>query len=379
MSLRDTVRAVTGSIRWRRMPWPLPIGALILTGLGAAFIWSSHSQTFATKHLVFGGLGCIVFFVVAVVDYRHAAGVTLPLYLLGLLGLVGLWTPLGLTVNNARRWYDLGLFRVQPSEPMKLLLALALADYFHFPEHRKRLRSLLVPIGMTGAAMALIVIQPDFGSAVMLVPVFCGVAFLGGVPWRNLILLGVAGCVLLAAAWLTPGVLKQYQKDRVISFLNPAANPESSASYNAEQAMLAISAGGMDGQGWGRGVLNRLGRVPERHTDFIFPVIAEEWGFARTAPIIVIYLVLAASMVWVMWRTEDPFGRLVVGGVLSVFAVQAFLHMAISLRLAPITGLTLPLISYGGSSLLTTYAAFGLVASVAMHRRPLFRGGPMEG
>jgi len=375
VSLWDTMRAVRGSIRWRRMPWPLPLGALMLTVLGAAFIWSSHSQAFAVKHLAFGGLGCIMFCVVAVVDYRHAAGITLPLYILGLLALVGLWTPLGLTVNNARRWYELGLFRVQPSEPMKLLLALALADYFRFPEHTKRLRDLGVPLAMSGAAMALIIIQPDFGTAVMLVPVFCGVAFLGGVPWRNMGLLAVVGCALLAAAWFTPGVLKQYQRDRVISFLNPAANPESSASYNAEQAMLAISAGGMKGQGWGRGVLNRLGRVPERHTDFIFPVIAEEWGFARTAPVVVIYVILVASMVWVMWRTEDPFGALVVGGVLSVFAVQALLHVAISLRLAPITGLTLPLVSYGGSSLLTTYAAFGLVASVAMHRRRLFRGG----
>ncbi len=374
MSIAASLQVLTGRIRWRRMPWLLPLGAVMLTALGAAFIWSSHSQGHAIKHLVFAGLGCAVFGMVALVDYRHFAGITLPLYLLGLLALAGLWTPLGVTVNNARRWYDLGLFNVQPSEPMKLLLVLALADYFRFPQHTERLRHLAVPLVLTGVAMALTIVQPDFGAALMLVPAFCGVAFLGGVRWRNFALLTLVGCVLLAAAWFTPGVLRPYQKQRVASFINPAANPESSASYNAEQAMLAISAGGMHGQGWGRGVLNRLGRVPERHTDFIFPVIAEEWGFARTAPLVLAYVVLAACMAWVAWRTEDPFGRLVVGGVLSVFTAQAFLHMAVSLRLAPITGLTLPLVSYGGSSLLTTYAAFGLVASVAMHRSPLFRG-----
>ncbi len=136
--------------------------------------------------------------------------------------------------------------------------------------------------------------------------------------------------------------------------------------------MLAICAGGPAGQGWGRGVLNRLGRVPERHTDFIFPVVAEEWGFAGTAPVVLAYLLLAALLARCTLTTEEPFGRLLVGGVMCVFASQALLHMAISLRLAPITGLTLPLASYGGSSLVTSYAGFGLAASVRLHPGVVF-------
>jgi len=372
VSVGDLLKAAVGRVGWRRVPWPLLVGGLILTGIGAAFVWSAASRTLAQKHMIFGAFGCGVFCLLALFDYRHLAGVTLPIYLLGLIGLAGLWTPLGVTVNNARRWYDLGLLHVQPSEPMKVILVIALADYFRDRRSWPRLRDLVPPILMTALAMLLIVVQPDFGTALMLVPVFFGVAYLGGVRLRNLLLLAGAGCVLLAAAWFTPGVVKPYQRARVRSFVNPTADPASSAAYNAEQAMLAICAGGLKGQGWGRGVLNRLGRVPERHTDFIFPVIAEEWGFRGTAPVVVLYIALTAYLMYLAARADEPFGRLLTGGVCVMFAAQSMLHMAISLRLAPITGLTLPLVSYGGSSLVATYAAFGLAASVRMHRSIVF-------
>ncbi len=375
MAVGALIRSYAGRVAWRRLPWPLLAGALVLTGVGAAFVWSSASRGMALKHLVFAGAGCVAFCAFALFDYRHARGVTLLFYLLGLAALAGLWTRLGITVNYARRWYDLGVFHAQPSEPMKLILVLALADYFSDRRRWERMRDLVPPLLMTGLAMLLIVVQPDFGTALMLAPVFFGVAFLAGVPLRNLLAVVAAGCLLLVAAWFTPGVVKPYQRNRVIGFINPAADPGSDAAYNAEQAMLAICAGDLNGQGWGRGVLNRLGRVPERHTDFIFPVVAEEWGFARTAPLIVLYLMLTVYMAHLAARSEEPFGRLIVGGVCVLFAVQSFLHMAISLRLAPITGLTLPLVSYGGSSLVTTYASFGLVASVRTHRSAVVFSG----
>jgi rod shape determining protein RodA len=161
--------------------------------------------------------------------------------------------------------------------------------------------------------------------------------------------------------------LRDYQRRRVLAFIDPSSDPDSVAAYNAEQAVMAIRSGGLHGQGWGRGVLNRLGRVPERYADFIFPVIAEEWGFWRTALVMAGYWIFTCLIAWVAWTARDPMGRLLASGVLTLFVVQSFLHMAISLRLAPITGLTLPLVSYGGSSLLSTYAGLGLVASVATH------------
>ena len=157
-----------------------------------------------------------------------------------------------------------------------------------------------------------------------------------------------------------------------MSFINPGANPHSSASYNARQATLAINSGGLHGQGWARGRLNRLGRIPERHTDFIFPVIAEEWGFWKASLIICLYLVTIALLARITAQARDRFGKLIAGGVLGLFATQSLMHLAIALRLAPITGLTLPLVSYGGSSLVTIFAGFGMAASVAIRKSIVF-------
>jgi len=370
-----------GRVSLGRAPWHLLVGAIALTGVGAAFIWSSHSAGLALKHLIFGGIGCVVFVAVALFDYRLLRAVAIPLYAAGLLALAGL-PAFGVTVNNARRWYDLGLVHVQPSEPMKYLLVIAFADYFRLRAPVRRLRDLAAPVLMTGLAAGLVVLEPDLGTALVMVAVGGIMLFLGGVPWRNLALLAAVGALALGLMWFGEDLglpskvrLKDYQKMRVLSFLFPSRNPDTPAAYNAQQAMIAINAGGLRGQGWGQGMLNRLGRIPERHTDFIFPVIAEEWGFERTLPVVLIYVTLIWTMGRLALRTREPFGRLLIAGVAATFGLQSLLHMAISLRLAPVTGLTLPLVSYGGSSLVTTYGAFGLVASVRMHRSVVFGGG----
>jgi len=361
------VKAAAGRVFVKGMPWHLLLGGIALTGVGAAFIRSSHSAELAQKHLLFAGAGCGVFLAVSCFDYRHLASAALPLYATGLVALAVLLV-LGVTVNYARRWFDLGFFYVQPSEPMKYILVVALADYFRLRGDRRRFKDLLVPLAMTAMPMLLIALEPDFGTALMLLPLFFAMAFLAGVPVRNLTAVALAGSVLLLGAWLTPGVLENYQRARIIAFIDPASNPESPAAYNAEQATMAISAGGLRGQGWGQGVLTRLGRIPEQYADFIFPVIAEEWGFLRTAALVCLYLLMVAFLAQSARGTREPFGRLLAGGVMTVFAVQGLLHMAVALRMAPITGLTLPLVSYGGSSLVSTFASFGLVASVRMHR-----------
>jgi len=372
------VQTASGRTFLRDMPWHLLLGATVLSVIGAAFIRSSHSALFAQKHLIFAAAGCVVFLALAFLDYRHLASVAPLLYGAGLAALAALFV-LGVTINYARSWFDVGFFSVQPSEPMKYVLVVVLADYFRLRRRVDRLRDLVPPLVLTGVPVGLIMLQPDFGTALVVLPIFFVMAFLAGVPVRNLVTVVLIGCGLFAAAWCTPGVLKDYQKSRLITFIDPASNPESPAAYNAEQATMAISAGGLAGEGWGQGVLTRLGRIPEQYADFIFAVIAEEWGFVRTAPLVCFYLLLAVLLAGVARATADPFGRLLVGGVLAVFALQSFLHMAISLRMAPITGLTLPLLSYGGSSLVSTFAGFGLVASVRMHRSVEFAGGLVGG
>ena len=385
--LKELARRAAGELERQRFPWLLLASALVLNGVGALFIVSAHSAALAVRHLVYGTVGVAVFCALAFFDYRHLRAAIGPLYLAGLLALALLFV-FGVEINNARRWYDLGIVHLQPSELMKYVMAAVLADYFAFRRRSDRLRDTLIPLGLTLVPMALIALEPDLGSALLFAPLFACVAFLAGVPLRRLALLALAGVVLLTAAWFMPRFgLRDYQKERIVTFiegLRPRQEqtettpnrPDTPASYNIRQVTLALISGGLWGRGWGRGVLNRLGRIPERHTDFIFPVIAEEWGFFRTSLIVLTYLLVAGLMARIMITTRDSLGRLLVAGVLTVFAVQALLHMAISLRLAPITGLTLPLISYGGSSLVSTYAGFGLVASVVMRKSFIF--GPEE-
>ena len=364
---RDLFSAAVGGASLRRFPWHLFLAMLVLTGVGAAFIYSSHSWQLAQRHLAFAGLGCVAFLALALLDYHHLASLAAPLYALCLASLAGLFV-LGISLNYARRWYNLGFFHAQPSEPMKYVLVILLADYYRFRRRPDRASDVLVPLALTGVPLVLVVLQPDMGTAMTFAPVFLVVAYLAGVPLRNLLLLVLAGAVLVLGAWFTPGVMKDYQRSRVISFIDPGANPDSAAAYNAQQATMAVAAGGLGGQGWGQGVLTRLRRIPEQYADFIFAVIAEEWGFARVTALIVLYLGVMVLLALIARGSRDAFGRLLVGGVLTIFAVQSFLLMAVSLRLAPITGLTLPLVSYGGSSLLSVYAGFGMAASVRVHR-----------
>jgi len=369
-------RTALGRVQLRRMPWLVLLGALVLTCMGVASIWSSASAALARKQLLFAVVGCVAFFAAALLDYRHLSPLAVPLYALGLLGLAGL-PFFGIMVNNSRRWYDLGFFSAQPSEPMKYVLVIVLADYWRFAGRTDRLSGLLIPLCLTLVPMFLIARQPDVGTALVFAPVFIAIALVAGVKLKHMALLALVGVLMVAAAWFAPGVLKDYQKERVISFLYPARDAESSAAYNARQAMAAIAAGGPKGQGWGAGILNRLGRIPERHTDFIFPVIAEEWGFRGTAPIVCVYMIMVCLLAWQASRTWEPFGRLILAGVAALFGFQAFLNIAIALRLAPITGLTLPLISYGGSSLISTYAGLGMAASTYVHENSGFgMGGP---
>lgn len=367
----EIIRRAVGQIEIRRMPWALIVVSVALTFIGALFITSAHSYGLGIKHLVFTGIGLVAFLFMSLFDYRHFAGSSLHLYVLGVASLAAL-PFFGVTVNNARRWYDLGVVHVQPSEPVKLVLVMALAEYFAYRRESHGLRSIIPPLILTLVPMLLIARQPDFGTAMMLTPVFIVMAFVGKVRLRTLAILTAAGVVFLAAIWFAPGVLKPYQRSRLKSFINPEANPHSSASYNARQATLAISSGGLHGQGWARGRLNRLGRIPERHTDFIFPVIAEEWGFWKSSLVICLYLVIMALLARITIHTRDRFGKLIAAGILALFASQTLLHLAIALRLAPITGLTLPLISYGGSSLVTTFAGFGLASSVAIRKSIVF-------
>jgi rod shape determining protein RodA len=365
MKLLSLVQRAVGEPAWRRLPWHLAFLGLAITSVGALFIWSAQGSGMAVKHAVFAGIGMAAFIGLSLLDYRHLSFLAIPAYALGIFMLLGLF-PFGQEINNATRWYDLGPVSVQPSEPVKFLVVLLLADYFATARRCDRLRDLALPLAVVGLPMMLIAAQPDLGTALVLVPAFFAVAFLAGTRMRTLALLVGAGVVVVVAGWFSPA-MKDYQRERVIAFVQPERVAGTNAAAHHRQVIRAIRAGGLDGEGWGRGVLNRRGLLSERHTDFIFVVIAEEWGFWRTAALVLVYLVLIGVMLLLTGLARQRFGRLLAGGVTAMIASQALINMAIAVRLAPITGLTLPLVSYGGSSLVTTWAGLGLVASVHMH------------
>jgi rod shape determining protein RodA len=367
MDVGRLARRWIGPVYLRQMPWHLPLGALALTAVGVGFIISARSPYAAMRQAQFAAVGCMLFAALALFDFRRLASLSLPLYAGGIVLLLAL-PFLGVTRNHARRWYDLYFFNFQPSEPMKFLVVLMLADYFQLRKGLASWRALAPPLAIVALPLLLIARQPDFGTSLMLIPSFFVIAFVAGVPVQRLVTLLVAGCVLAVAAWFAPGVIRDYQKERVYVLVAPERVRTSNAAAHSRQVLRAIRAGGAHGEGWGRGVLNRRKMLSERHTDFIFAVIAEEWGWWRTSGLILLYLLVIASLARVTLRTRDPLGRLLAAGILSMFGVQAMMNMSIAVHLAPITGLTLPLVSYGGSSLVSVWASFGVVASVGLRR-----------
>jgi rod shape determining protein RodA len=364
-------------VDYRQVPRVMLGAALALSAVGVLFIASAHSWDLAARQGVYLGVALVGLAVASRIDLDFLAANAFYLYAAGLVTLL-LLPVLGVRVNNAVRWYDLGLVRVQPSEFVKLAMVLLLAEHFRFLREAPGLRALLAPLAFTICPMILIVLQPDLGTALLFLPLFFGMAFLGGARVRHLAVIAGVLAALAVVAWATPGVVKGYQRQRVLAWIYPDRYLRSAAGYNSRQAVLAITAGGLTGQGWGEGVLNQLRRIPERHTDFIFAVVAEEWGFLRTAAVIAGYLILLAGVFVVAWRAREGFGRLVAGGVLCLVGTQALLHIGISLRLAPITGLTLPLMSYGGSSLVMMFVTLGLVVNVAIHKPIVFASEKMR-
>lgn len=365
------------SAPWRHLDWPLLGAALAIAGLGCLMVYSATRTsmadagldpfTYLKRQASFLALGLGVMAVVVVIDYRTYRNFAAVFYLgcLGLLVLV--LTPLGTEVNFARSWFSLGSFQLQPAELAKLAVILMLAvcsspDRGHLS--RQRLIACLV---LAGVPIGLVLLQPDMGSALVLVAVLVGVLVVAGSRPRHLAVLTVVAVVGVVAMFQF-GWVDEYQRDRLTDFARSGEGTGASSGFQAEQAETAIGAGGMFGAGLYEGTQTKLGFVPEQQTDFIFTVVGEELGFAGSATLLVLYGVI----LWRIWRTaqlaKDLFGTLVCAGVFAMLLFQVFENMGMSMGIMPITGLPLPLLSYGGSSMLTTCAALGLVLSIHMRR-----------
>jgi rod shape determining protein RodA len=354
---------------WSRLDHLQPLLAGMLIVLGLLTIFSARADWL--RQVLWVALGVVAYSVAATFDYRRLRRLAPALYLAMLLLLVAVHL-VGRTALGARRWLSVGGFPLEPSELSKLLLVLVLAGYLSRLE-RLSWRALGGAVLLVAPPTYLILTQPDLGTTIVFVAVLMGMLFLAGArPWQ----LGSLVVAALVALPLLPHLLHDYQRQRLEIFLNPAKDPLG-AGYNLLQARIAVGAGGLFGQGWLHGLQGQLGFVPERATDFVFAIFAEEFGLLGCLVLLAIFGVLLIRLLRSAAVAPDRFGELVVGGVFVMLFAQVVENVGMNIGVLPIAGIPLPLISYGGSATITTLAALGLVQSVMLRRQVVMHRDPM--
>ncbi|MEY2451353.1 MAG: rod shape determining protein RodA [Acidimicrobiaceae bacterium] len=359
------------SAAWRHLDLVL-VGCIVAVScLGALMVYSAtrgpvppYSLTFLEKQGLYVLIGLVVLAVTVVIDYRHFRDWALLFYGGASALLLFVVSPLGSKSNGAQSWFQLGSFQLQPSEFAKLGLILAMANVasqFYGEIDRRRL---FVLLAVSGLPLVLIMLQPDLGTALVLSVITAGMLLIAGASAKHLVAL-VLVAVLGATVLLNSSILAQYQKDRLTSFTH---QDEGFGTYNTNQSKIAIGAGGTFGAGLFQANQTRLQNVPEQHTDFIFTAVAEQLGFVGSASLLALFSIIA----WRVWRTaqlaRDEFGMLVCVGVLALFMFQIFENVGMTMGIMPVTGIPLPLVSYGGSSTIAEFFALGLVLNVHMRR-----------
>lgn len=356
---------------FRSFDWLIFGSVCGLLAIGFFFIWSASSQAHALRQLVFIGIGFGLFFALLVLDYMQIVRQAYILYIVFVVALIAVLF-LGDSIRGTRRWFDLGPVSFQPSEFMKVVLVLALARYLMYKENYKRFHILIISLAFTLLPMALIFKQPDLGTGLMLLPIFFSMVFVTGARIKHMLALVPMGLAALPLVWFF--LLRGYQKARILGFIWPTEVQDWGAAYHRLQSLIAIGSGGVLGQGWRQGVQTQLNILPEPHTDFIFSVIAEEWGLLRTLGVMALFLVFIIGTLGIAYRTREPVGRLILVGFVAMFSTQIFINIAMALGLLPITGLNLPFVSYGGSSLLSSLLALSLIINVGIRNKVvLFR------
>jgi rod shape determining protein RodA len=352
--------------------WLLILMVLGISACGLVTVYSAthgrletHLDDLYLKQIYWFGAGLVLMVVVTLVDYQLLSRGAYPLLVLGIFLLIAVFL-VGRVASGARRWLVLGPLSLQPSEAVKIFLVLSFARYFT-ETHREgglRFRDLFIPSLMVVVPFALIAKQPDLGTALVLFFVACTLIFASGFPLKILLSMMGGGLIAMPIGWT---FLKDYQKVRVITLLNPDFDPLG-AGYHGWQSKIAIGSGGFWGKGWLAGTQSGLNFLPEKHTDFIFAVFAEEWGFVGTAALIVLYMILVLRGLSIAYTSKDRLGSLIATGVVAMLSVYILFNVGMTVGLTPVVGLPLPLFSYGGSSMLATMVAVGLLLNIRMRR-----------
>lgn len=352
----------------RQINWPMLLLICLVSGIGFVMLYSAAGGSFdpwADRQMIRFAVGLVLMLSVAVVDVRLWLRNAYVIYggALALLVAVEIAGEIGM---GAQRWIDLGFFQLQPSELMKVALVLALARYFNGLEAGsvQRILPLVPPLLLVAIPALLVLKQPDLGTAGMLILGGCALFFVAGVRLWKFAALIAAGLAAIPVAW---NQLHDYQKNRVLTFINPERDPLGSG-YHILQSKIAFGSGGVFGKGFLLGTQSHLNFLPEKQTDFIFTMLAEEFGLAGSVTLLAIYAVLIAYGFAIALRSRSHFGRLLALGLTFNLFLFVFINMAMVMGVIPVVGVPLPLISYGGTAMVTVLIGFGLVMSVYVHR-----------
>jgi rod shape determining protein RodA len=324
-------------------------------------------QVISSRQIAFLIAGVISLLVISFFDYRYIGSLAPVVYGVTIIALVLVLTPLGALRSGATRWIDLGPFEAQPSELAKVAIIVCLAAFLAIRKGEVRARDVAFAVGMVALPSALIYKQPDLGTMMVFVALLGAALLCGGAKIRHFATLGAMGLVTIIVV-LQSGWLHDYQVQRLTSFLDP--NPDvQDVGYNLTQSKIAIGSGGMQGKGLGgKNTQTSLDFVPEQHTDFIFTAVGEQLGFLGSATLLGMFAFLMWRGVRIAAMSRDLFGTLLAAGIVALWAFQIFVNVGMTMGIMPITGIPLPFISYGGSSLITNFVAVGLLLNIHMRR-----------
>ena len=367
--------------RWLRyllapLDGPLTLLLLILVGYATVVMVSASPERLGMLALN-TGVAFVVMWVAARTPPSRMMSAALPLYVVGVLLLIAV-ALFGDVSKGARRWLNIGVTRIQPSELLKIAVPLTLAWYFQSREGMLRTKDFFIAAGLLLLPVALIAKQPDLGTAILVAAAGFYVLFFAGLAWRLILpvalvgIVGIGAIVAMGDTICQPGVewpgLREYQKHRVCTLLDPTSDPLGKG-FHIIQSTIAIGSGGVFGKGWGRGTQTHLDFLPERHTDFIFAVLTEEFGLAGALFLVVVYILLILRGLFIAAGAPTLFSRLLAGALTLILFTYAFVNMGMVSGILPVVGVPLPFVSYGGTALVTLCLGVGMLMSIQRHRR----------
>jgi len=358
-------------LSFRDFDWPLLLLILIMCGISLLEVYSTTVHTrfssFESKQLMFIGAGLAGMFILAKVDYHRLLDISPWAYGIFVVSLIAVKL-VGHKALGARRWIAIGPIQFQPSEWVKLVLILVVARYFsNLGGRYLTWRDIFKAFAMVGVPMLLVLVQPDLGTTLTYAPILVAGLFLGGINFRQAAILTVCGLVLLGGVWSSGKILKGYQKARLTSFINPQNDPRG-AGYQVLQSEIAVGSGGIWGKGTEKGTQTQGYFLPIPYTDFIFAAFSEEHGFVGAIFVLLLYFLILMRLIQNAQTAADLPGSLIIMGIVAVLTFQIAVNVGMVIGFMPVTGIPLPLMSYGGSSVLFAFLALGVAMNVRMRR-----------